>query len=274
VAAYNQTPQLDFGGLAPEQVTRLLHSDWSDPHGAVQVRSDLSPDDVARSSIVSNAGTLLELAIERDGLGATQAGNLKIDVVSKLLECMRFDDPDYLTDLHAVSRRITEQDAFVLHEIRVVCGLAGLLQRRGQHFEPTQLAHSLVQPARAGELFALLFRTWFRKYNLAYGSRVEWPELQYQIAYTLYRLPTVAAEWRTAADLIDDVVLPYAREQVSARNERFPGLAATDLQICALESFAGFGLLARKQESPAPMWRRHIEFRATPLARSAIRFNL
>jgi hypothetical protein len=270
--AYDQRPQPDLGALAPEQVTRLLRSDWMDPHGAVQLRTDLTPDEVAHSSIVANARTLLELAIERGELGATQAGNLKLEVVGVLLDRMRFDD-EYGAELRAHGRRITEQDVGPVHRVRVVCGLAGLLRRRSQRFEPTRLARSLVQPDRAGELFALLFRTWFRKFNLAYGTRVEWPELQHQVAFTLYRLPSVASDWCTAADLVDDVVLPYVLEQFDRRNARFPELGAVDLAICVLEPLAGFGLLARRRKPPSRSWLDD-EFRATPLARSAIRFEL
>ena len=193
MTALNDRPQAELGGLAPAQLTRLLRSDWVDPDGAVRIRADLTADDVAHARLLDHARTLLELAIERGKLRATQAGNLKLDIVHELRERMRFDD-DEVAELRSANRRITEQDARPLHQIRVVCDLAGLLRRRGNYFEPTQQARSLIEPAAAGELFALLFRTWFRKFNMEYGTRVEWPELQYQIAYTLYRLPFIASD--------------------------------------------------------------------------------
>jgi hypothetical protein len=268
VMEYNQRPQPDLGGLALEQVNRLLQSDWEEPGGAVQLRSDLAVDDVAHSRILGNTRVLLDLAIERGNLGATQAGNLKLDVVAELIDRMRFVD-DYGAILRSYGKRITEQDAMRVHRLRVVCGLAGLLRLRSQRFEPTRSARSLVQPARTGELFALLFRTWFRRFNIAYGLRGAWPELQYQLAFTLYRLPSVASDWRTPLDLCDDLILPYALDHYG-RDAEF---AALDLTIRVLDPLVEFGLLARREKLPPLSWREE-RFRATPLASSAIRFEL
>jgi hypothetical protein len=273
MAAYDERPQSDLGGLSPAQVTRLLKSDWIDPHGAVQLRTDLTPDDVAHAHTVANARALLELALERRGLGATPEGYLEPDVVAALVDRVRYAD-DYAGSLRALDRRITEQDAGRLLRLRLVCYLAGLLQHRAQRVEPTPLARSLVQPDRAGELFVLLFRTWWHRFNTFYGGWVEWPELQHQIAFTLYRLPDAASDWRTAAELLDKVVLPRVlEERAPARNSTSPERAAVDFATWVLYALADFGLLSRRQQTPSPSLLNE-EFRATPLARSAIRFAL
>jgi hypothetical protein len=259
VARYNEAPQPDLGGLSPAQTRRLLEPDWEDPAGAIRLRRDLPFDELAGSALLFNARTLLALAIESDGLGATEAGNLKLDVVATLLDRLRLE-PENVEFLRERSKRIREQDVWELHEVRVICELAGLLRKRRQRFEPTKRARALLDERRAGELFELLFRTYFRKYDLEYRDGFEWRELQTQAAYTLYRLPIVAQHWRGPRDLIDDVVLPYALE--SSRDGEY---AYVPLVLRVLDPLVTFGLLARR--APARRFRElsAARYRVSPL---------
>src|SRR5690606_23274482 len=132
------------------------------------------------------------------------------DVVAALIDRFTFDD-GYIEDVRAVTKRIKEQDVFPLHVVRLVCELAGLLRRRSQRFEVTTAGRRLAASDRAGELHATLFHTFFRKLSLDYlVGWGEWPELQHQVAFTLYRLPEAARDWSSAGDLLSETVLPYA----------------------------------------------------------------
>ncbi len=270
-AAYNEQPQPDLGGLSPVQVQRLLDAKWNTPGGAVQLRNDLSLDDVAHVDLLANARTLLSLAVEHGGFGLTQAGNLKLDMVAELLSRMQLD-PEYLSIVHRPGTRLKEQDLWPLHKLRVVCKLAGLLKRRGQRLEATHAARRLIKPERAGELHVLLFQTWFRKFNIGYGTRGHWPELQHQVAYTLYRLQSVAPAWRSAEDLLDDVVLPYALERAPRYGEMATSLARVDLQVLVLDTLVDFGLLIRRNVDSAGQ--RHREYMTTVLMVQFLRFEL
>jgi hypothetical protein len=272
LATSNESPQPELGGLSPVQVRRLLESDWEDPDGAIRLRLDLTPDELARSTILVNARMLLLLAIERGGLGATQKGNLKVEVIATLIQQWQADDSlvDFLVKR---GKRITEQDLDPLHRLRVVCKLAGLLRKRAQRFEPTRKARDLADPERAGELFALLFRTWFRKFNLAYGRYDAWPELQQQAAFALCRLLHVADDWRTAGDLLPEVVLPYALFRAPSDPGRYGDLPARVLASHMLDPLAGFGLLERHSPGRWPDARAD-RYRVTPLARAFLGFEL
>jgi hypothetical protein len=241
---YNERPQPDFGGLSPTQVLRLLTANWDAPDSAVRLRDDLSLNDVAHTDKIVNARALLTLAIDRGGFVMTQAGNIKPDIVAELLEQLQLDGE--LLRVVREDRRIKEQDIWPLHKMRVVCTLAGLLKRRGQRLEAARKAERLIEPERAGELYALLFRTWFRRFNLAYGTRGDWPELQHQVAYTLYRLRFAAQDWRTADDLLNEVVLPYALENAPRSPEMGDLIARVLLEARILDTLVGFGLLKRR----------------------------
>ena len=237
---YNRAPQAELGGLSPEQVRALLNSDWTKRDGAVRLRQDLHHDDVAQSDWLINARALLGLAQERGGkLGATQAGNLRLDVVKELFDRLKLDES--VAKYLSMASRLKEQDVWPLHILRVTCELAGLLDRYSTRFELTDAARALLEPARASSLYHRLFVTYFREFNFSYGQRLEWPELQHQVAYTLYRLMSVAKQWRRPSDLLEKVVLPFALEQGPENHD----LASLVLAIRVLDPLVAFGLLER-----------------------------
>ena len=261
--SYNQTPQPELGDLSPDQVRRLLdQTSWTDGAGAIRLRQDLPLSDVDGSSMLHATRIFLGYVAECGGLGATQAGNLKVAVVRALLERLDYGD---------VSRRTTEQDVWPVHEIRVLCQVSGLLQHRGARFELTMDGTELIAEAEAGRLYARLFETCFRTFNLEYGGVFEWPELQQQVAFTLYRLGQVAGGWRRADKLLDSVVLPYALEQA-------PETELVDLPTMLLERYVlghlgAFGLVEPRRPKKANKPGMS-QYRVTPLFRSFFVFRV
>jgi len=265
---YNCVPQPHLGGLSPVQVRELLNSDWLKRDGAVRFRDDLPANDVAHTDWIINARALLGLAQERDGaLGATQAGNLKLEVVKEMLGRLKLDE--VMVGYFGAAKRITEQDVFPLQMLRVTCEFAGLLEPASNRFELTDTGRALLDPARAGSLYHLLFCTVFQKLNLSYGRPLQWSELQYQAAYTLYRLRTVAKKWRAPQDLLEDVVLPFALEQGPQNHET----ASVIFAVRILDPLAAFGLLERKRagKDTSPLKYR---YRMAPLAGKFLAFAL
>ena len=51
VQAYNAAPDPEMGGLSPDQVSRLIYSDWGEPDGAVQVNTDVPLAELEKSGI-------------------------------------------------------------------------------------------------------------------------------------------------------------------------------------------------------------------------------
>lgn len=268
--AYNERPQSELGNLSPAQMQRLLAADWSDPQGAVRLRRDLRLEQLEPSTLLFNTRTLLALAEQSDGLLATQHGNLRIALVRQLLGMIRFDRAERRDLLD--EKRLTEKDVWPLHCTRVLVGLAGLLKLRKGKFEITRKGRTLLRDERGGELFALLFQTCFRRLNLAYFSSFgpDWPELQHQIAFTLYALGESSPEWQSADRLLADAVLPFALEQ--APETDWLDLPASLFEHRVLDVLVDFGLLERQAESsPAQRTNR---YRATELFGHFLRFTL
>jgi hypothetical protein len=266
---YNVALQGELGGLSPIQIRRLLSSDWEDPDGAVQLRRDLPFEEIAHVEFLSRARALLGFAIERGPMDATQAGNLKLAVVNDLIDHLQL--ADQFAGMRGRGKRITEQDVWPLHIARVICDLAGLLHRRSQRFHVTRKGRKLADPEHAAELYALLFRTWFRKFNTQYGGGLDWPGLQQQLAFTLYHLPDAAAEWRSAADLLPDVVLPFVLDEAPRGSLEWP-LAPIAFARAVLHPLADLGLV--EVRSPERSGGGKALYRSTPLAGKLIRFAL
>ena len=123
----------------------------------------------------------------------------------------------------------------------------------------------MLDTARAGELFATLFRAHFLRVNLALLDGVgEAPGFQHAIAFSLYRFGQVGNDWQTPAELKTELVLPPIREEVPTGVYHDPLDILVENRL--LRPLEGFGLadvqaLPREPDS----WREEHRYRKTPL---------
>ena len=216
---YNLRPQPALGGLAPVQVWRLLHSDWTSPESALRVDETLSLDDLAGVTLVANARTFLRALLDAGGTRATQTGNLNRRFLAQFVESFVWPDVE-LEMILEYGKRMNETDLWSVHVIRVLLELAGLVARRKGTWRVTARGRRLLSDERAGELYARLLRTHFLELNLAYlGGGPEVHGLQPTIAYALYRFGIVASDWQGRDALVREILLPAVREEVPPREE-------------------------------------------------------
>jgi hypothetical protein len=146
--------------------------------------------------------------------------------------------------------------------------------RRKGGFRVTARAHELLEDRRQGELYTVLFDTFFREYNLAYsGFGPEWRGLQATFTFTLFGLSREASQWREPAELVRTVLLPAVREELG--DNTLPDWDSGLLESRVLRPLCEFGLLDRNEETPADgtSTRRKI-YRKTTLFDRFIRFDL
>lgn len=259
-----------FGGLNAVQVTALLEADWSDATGPIQLNRTLPPERLSSSDLLANCRTILGLATEQDGLRATEAGNLGLAVVRELIERCRLE-PVTATYLRE-QKRVREDDVWPIHRARVVLELAGALRRGKRQFAATREGERLTRDEYVGELFALLFETYFRKFNIAYGRLGEWPRLQMQIPFTLYRLSRMQPEWSTAEELMADVVLPFASDSAPESPSFDRPVLILETQV--FEPLVEFGLLERESDVEQLLWSEMRRYRTTSLLREFLTFGI
>lgn len=212
--AYNREPDPEMGGLSPDQVFRLLHTEWGAADSPIQFDENVPFDLLTDSGYFRDSRTLLLAVAKAGGVKATAKGNLPRSLVADLMEVVGDESERRAT--RRVNKVINEQDYFSLHLARIFCEVAGLLRRVKGRFLVPKKFDDLLHEEAAGRLYRTLFVAFFRKFNLAY--LVPWgpelPAVQTCAAYTLYRLGFAAREWRALTDLYPEILLPPVRAEI------------------------------------------------------------
>jgi hypothetical protein len=269
-ARYNTTPQEDFGGLSPLEMHTLLQGNWL-TGGPLRLAADLGLDELQGADYLVNARTFLQALLDQDGTRATAAGNLSRKFVGDMLERMRWPD-GYVSEVREMNKVINEDDVFPLHVLRLVLSLAKCIRVRKKEFRITGVGKDLVKEPNAGLLYNLVFRTFFRRLALAYlDGAPENPALQETLAFSFYRLSTLAADWRQPETLVDEILIEGARQRPSELH----WLDAPEWQVRAriVRPLISFGLLERRDLPGDDAWSRPFEVRKSPLFDRFITFD-
>jgi len=269
---WNRQPMDDMGGLSPTQTRYLLDSDWKDERGAVSLNAGLTLDELKGPRILLNSRIFLAEILEADGVKTTVAGNLKRKFVEHLVNAMHWP-PGEVESYWRVSKVMNEEDFGPLHVLRIVLELGRLVRRIKGTFQVTKKGKTLLAEGRAGQLYSLIFRTYFREFNLAYQHRMPlFPGLQHTIAYSFYMLSKYGDNWKEPEALAPLVVLPAVKAQVL--ESRFPTALTWLVDSRILDPLESFGLLEKRDLPPRDKITRRFETRKTKIFDKFIRFNL
>jgi hypothetical protein len=271
-ARYNRRAHAELGGLSPASARRLLDADWQGTDSAIRLDETLTLEELAPSRMLQDARLVLAMLAERGEVRATPKGNLP----RAFVDAFGAQRPAATDEELPGERRVrNEEDLFFpLHLPRVLLEVAGLVKRRKGIFALTRRGGQLAAALRAGELFAILVRTHFRRLDLAYlDGAAHAPAFQHGIGYTFYQFGRHGAEWRTPGELTEMLVLPGIRDEISF-DARYDVLALI-LETRFLRPLAGFGLAeARKAaQRPGDLIGR-TEYRVSPLFQRAVRFHV
>ncbi len=253
-------------------VHRLLRADWDSPGSALQLASDLTPEQVGSTLFLDQARTFLRLVVESDGVELTPNGWLKLAVVARMLEQMEWPRK-HVEELRGVCKRLHEYDVRPITVIRGVGEVARLMRRRRRKLYVPRRVLPLLREESTGQLYRQLFMALFRHADLRllYGLD-ETPLLQDSMAVVLWRLRVVAEDWIALKRLPEQVLLDAVRAETESL-DRFPDMNLHMLWRRVLEPLVWFGLLERDQE-PKRSWEvpPEMRLRKTPLFDRFIRF--
>ena len=264
VRAYNTRPQRELGGLSPLDMSELLSGDWENS-GALTINAALEPNEIGDPEFLFNAIALLTALRDEGPAKATAAGNLSREFVTLMLPRMRFAGK-YLEDVHRMNKVINESDVGPLEITRHVLVFAGLVHRR-KGFRITPAGRELLSDARRGELFALLFRTFFRVLDLRALDRQDMNAgLQQAIAFTFWKLRAEAESWSTPACLAEVAWLESAKDP-PLENPIFPDSERREWHFRSrvIDPLVEFGLLESRDLPAKEPWEHSIQVRKTPL---------
>lgn len=276
IAQKNEAPLAEFQGLSPRQMHLLLSEKWTDGTPGVQLRKDVPDEQVRSTDIIRYSRAFLAALIKAEGTKATAKGNLNRKFISQMVEKMGMPE-DYIQNLFRHHKVLNERDVRILEELRLTLEMGKLIRKYRGKFVTTKLGRQLLEAGNLGELFALLFHTKFRVFNLAYGDGLpDFYDFQHLLGYSLYRLSSMAVgQWYDLPREAPGLMHPDLAAVV-------PDNGVYDLHtmlvLCRLlNPLAGFGLveLDHDQELGLPAYYSPVSrFRTTPLLNQLVSFDL
>jgi hypothetical protein len=211
----NTAPDPEMGGLSPEQVSSLIYLDWDNDNFPLKFDSALKLSDLKHSSFFTNTtiflNTLLEMENEKT---ATATGNLNRKFIKAVFDKLSLER-DYKETILRYNKVLNEDDVLPLSIIRIVCEGADLIDRKSNKFRVVKKYSNLLSEEKAGQLYHLLFISYFRKFNLSYSDRL--PELdclQQTIAYPIFRIGEICKDYQNLEDLPEAILLPAVLQEV------------------------------------------------------------
>ncbi|MEP6495762.1 MAG: hypothetical protein ABJF01_23965 [bacterium] len=269
---YNAAPQVELGGLSPDEMSQLLYGDWIS-QGALRLNDALRSSELEGAAILADARTLLEFISDEGPLKETAAQNLSRAAVAALLPRLRMPAQRRIAVDVGEPSPVNEGDVRWLPALRHTMMFAGLLMRRkGLRVAPR--GRELLAAERAGELYTLLFRTLFRTLNLGvFDSDVRHRGLQSTIAFSFYRLMTVAREWATSEALASSAWLESAKDPPTEWESQNVDFRHYAFRHRVLEPLVQFGLVEERVLPTEDRWKDHVAYRSTPVFDRFIRFE-
>jgi len=193
ISARNRAPGDDFDGLNPEEMYNMLYYPFSE-QCPVQLKENIDIADLKSSPIFNIALDLLVCIHQQNGLKLTPSGNLQRQVMRELY------DKKYLPDIlfeSGIGTIRTEQDWVVLHNVKIVLKLAGIIrQAKGRLLLVKKWENKLV----ANDHYAIythFFKNYTSEFNWAYNDGYENEQTGQQgFAFLLYLIHKYGQDFR------------------------------------------------------------------------------
>ncbi|MFQ5675898.1 MAG: hypothetical protein ACE5G1_08390 [bacterium] len=272
LAKFAETPKLDMGGLSPAQVHFLVQSDWSDPNGAIKFNGNLTLDQLEEATLFENARMILSAILISDGVKLTKTGNLNRNFIKEMLDVLEISE-DALNRLFFFNKVINELDCFEVHIPRILLDVAGLVRKYKGTLKVSKKGKDLLDESKGGELFKLLFHTFFRKFNLFYLSRLqEIQGHQATVAFPIYMSGQLCSDWIKPETIARKVLLPAILERIPKHKD--PEFVEWLVDSTVTEPLVGFGLLEDRKLPKGDNMYPPIEVRKTPIFDEFLKFDL
>ncbi|MFA5859497.1 MAG: hypothetical protein WC955_10605 [Elusimicrobiota bacterium] len=271
---YNSTPVTDLGGLSPIQMGKLIYNSFNTPDSPVVFNKNISGPELSTAIFYQDCKKIISLFQECSPVKTTATGNLTRDFVHKAMDVVNYDT----TILRKFCKTINELEFFWLHQIRIILTLAELVTKRGKFFLLTQKGKSILTTA-PGELYYLLFETYFLKFNLAYLTRFaeQFPEIQHFICFPIYIAHTQCKDWMNAEEFVNTVLVKGLRLNIKHKDFLAKPYMSDKLVWVGMSRIVNplyhFGLLEKQSKADNYYVSDKDYIRRTPLLEKFINFS-
>lgn len=212
----NNAPDPEMGGLSPDQISRLIYSNWDDDNCPLKFNKNITIDDLKNSPFFHNARLLLNTLVQMEKENtATTKGNLTRHVVGAVFDKLIIPESDRKFIL-SYNKVINETDVKRLHHIRVVCESAGIIKLQKKKLSVEKDYIELLDDKNAGKLFYLLFFGYFREFNIGYVDGMpDFDCVQETIPYSFYRLSKLGKKQVDISNLKKQLFLPAVLKELN-----------------------------------------------------------
>ena len=234
------------GNLTPEHITRFMDFTWGDAEYPLQFNHNLSLKEVNQSTFFKNTRLFLKKLMEfKDEPTSTVKGNLNRKIVKLMFDEMVLDE-EYREFKRKYHKVLNERDVYPLHIIKIVCEVAGLINNHSNKFLIPQKYQNLLSEEQAGELYYLLFETYYKDFDLSYLNRYSEIEgIRATIEFSFYRLSVICNDFQSVDDLYYEVFLPAVLEKIEDELHEYE-TEGRFVSSRILSPLVGFGLLECK----------------------------
>ncbi len=205
VQRYNRTPQDELGGMSPEQVRALISVDWMGE--AVVLNDKLTLRDLSTAPLFLNARMLLAAIHELGSVKATKTGAFNRKVAARMLH--EFVLTEYIQlFMRGYYKAPNQRDVPFLELLRYLLPAAGLLLYRNGEFRVTKKGATLLAGSSAGDLYTLLFRTYWTKLDQNGFDLLPQLDIQGGLGLALYQMSTRLRTWVEIEEVSPNLLLP------------------------------------------------------------------
>ncbi len=274
--AFSMHPMPGFDNLTPEEIQRMLFvDDWRSPDSAITLQEDIPPELLHDNIMLDNALLFLRMVHEQDGVKATAKGNLNrkfISAIHPLFKNAMVCGSEY-DDLPTCCN---EEHVPALTMMRHILELAGLLRMTKGMFRITRKGERMLAQEKMGALLALLFHTYYRKFNIAFVDTFDpCPSIQLGIVYSFLMLKRYASDLIAMADIKDKLYPPFVWEEISEKEILGFDLWRLLAETRIIKPLYLFGMIESDEEDfLSSMFEISTKIKTTPLFDALLEFKV
>jgi len=264
-------PNNNFDGFSPLEMDYIIFSPFEDDC-PIKIN-------ILNKEILFNQSPVLKIIIEllsrigEEGIKLTLKGNLPIKVIKDIYNQNLL--PDRAIDLRIIKIH-TETDWILLHNVRLVLTMAGLIRKKKNMLLLTKKRKNLQKEENYSKLFYDFMKSFTLQFFWAYNDRFENQDIgQIAFLYSLYLINKYGDEFRDM-NFYSNLYLtafPSMLEYADTSQESY-SLRASSYQTRFIERFAiWFGFVEEEIIEGKHYFDRRIRIKRTKLLQELLQVN-
>ncbi|MBU2506862.1 MAG: hypothetical protein KJ799_09075 [Bacteroidetes bacterium] len=162
---YNNTPIPDLDGFTPWQMHQIIYNPFNDD--CPIKLNQLNRDQPMRESLILKIIIYFLAKMSERNIKLTQKGNLPFQIIKDIYTKNYFPD-DWIES--GIQKIRTETDWLILHNIKIVLVMAGLIRKKHNQLSQTRKCASLMMVENYSEIFYEFLKAFTSKFNWAYND--------------------------------------------------------------------------------------------------------